>query len=72
MPLSKCSQGRALFYIDTLPRNFTGNPMTGPGSKVRILHSLFGVNVDPDAATIVVGIFEANKVAPFKATSTVC
>jgi hypothetical protein len=83
---------KPLSYFDALTRNFVDNPnlfqanlgqfpqnflvVTGPGSKVRILHSLFGVNADPDSASsaIVVGIYGANKVAPFKtitATSAV-
>jgi hypothetical protein len=75
---------KALFYFDALTRNFVGNPnlfqanlgqfpqnfmkATGPGSKVRILHSLFCINANPDSisSAIVVGIYGANKVAPFK------
>jgi hypothetical protein len=75
---------KPLSYFDALTRNFTGDPnlfqvnlgqfpqnvvvATGPGTKVKVLHSLASVNVDPDevAATIVMGVYGANKVAPFK------
>jgi hypothetical protein len=45
---------------------------TAPGTKVKVLHSLASVNVDPGdaAATIVVGVYGANKVAPFKTITT--
>jgi hypothetical protein len=77
-------KGKPFSYFNVLTRNFVGNPnlfqanlgqfpqnflvVTGPGSKVRIIHSLFSVNADPDSASsaIVVGIYGANKVAPFK------
>jgi hypothetical protein len=45
--------------------------VTGSTTKVKILHSLFSVNTDPDYDTLltVVGVYGVNKVAPFKAVA---
>jgi hypothetical protein len=76
---------KPLNYFDILTLNFVGNPnlfqvnlghfpqnflvLTGPGSKVRIVHSLFSANANPESTTstgTVVGLFGTNKIAPFK------
>jgi hypothetical protein len=47
--------------------------VAGLSGKARILHSLFGVNTNPDAATTsgtFVGISGTHKSAPFKAITT--
>jgi hypothetical protein len=71
---------KPLSYFDTLTKNYLQDPqrfqvnlrqfpqnfvvMTGPSTKVRILHGLFSVSTDPDSdASTVVGIYGANKVA---------
>jgi hypothetical protein len=60
--------GQNLFQVNLgqFPQNFVLT--TGPGTKVEVLHSLSRVNVNPDEAgtTIVVGVYGAIKVAPFK------
>jgi hypothetical protein len=79
--------GKPFSYFDALTRNFTGDinrfqvnlgqfhqnvvVTTGTGSKVKVLHGLFSVNVDPDAvgAALVIGIYGANRLAPFKSLS---
>jgi hypothetical protein len=80
--------GKPFSYFDALTRNFTGDMnrfqvnlgqfhqnfvvTTGTGSKVKVLHDLFSVNVDPDVvgAALVVGIYGANRLAPFKVSLT--
>jgi hypothetical protein len=80
-------KGKPFSYFDTLVRNYVGNGnlfqvnlgqfpqsfvvMTGPASKVRVVHKLFCANTDPDSDTseTVVGLFGANRVAPFKSVT---
>jgi hypothetical protein len=51
--------------LGQFPQNFV--VMTGPTTKVKILHSLFSVNTDPGTDTSsIIGVFGVNKVAPFK------
>jgi hypothetical protein len=60
-----------LFQVNLgqFPQNFV--VITGSSSKVRVIHNLFCANTDPgsDTAGTVVGLFGANKVAPFKSVS---
>jgi hypothetical protein len=78
---------KPLSYFDALTRNYLQDTqkfqvnlgqfphnfvvVAGSSSKVKLLHGLLNVNLDPDsdAASAVVGIYGANKVAPFKAIS---
>jgi hypothetical protein len=45
--------------------------LAGTASKVKVLHSLFSVNTDPDNDTVssVIGFYRTNRVAPFKTFS---
>jgi hypothetical protein len=76
---------KPLSYFDDLTRNFKGNEnsfgvnvgqfpqnfvvVTGPSGKARILHSLFGVHIDPNNAATsgtFVGISGTHRSTPFK------
>jgi hypothetical protein len=78
-------RSKALSYFDALTRNFVGNSnlfqvnlgqfhqnfvvTTGNTSKVRVLHSLFSANANPELTTsdtVVLGVFGVNRTAPFK------
>jgi hypothetical protein len=56
--------------LGQFPQNFVV-VTTGTGSKVKVLHSLFNVNIDPDTDTgsSVIGVYGINRVAPFKTFS---
>ena len=59
---------RKQINLEQFPQNFVVT--VGPSTKVRIIHSLFRVNTDPDfdaSLTVVGGVYAGvNTVAPFK------